>query len=105
MGKEMPMPNDAKLGLLVGVVGVIVAAVISSNRPQVAIAVQQQAAPTAFEKAQVTTDQKAAAVVGSPPVVPTVFPAELASTPVIRSKREPNATAASRSRTDDDLEP
>lgn len=110
------MPNDAKLGMLVGVVGVIAAAIATAGRtppPQAAVnvpAAQQTAAPRPAEKPVV----KPAAEVKPGPIVevtetdvrpvPADLPTELPSTPVVRTKREQVATPTSRPR-DEDLDP
>jgi hypothetical protein len=75
------MPNDAKLGLLAGVMGVIAVAIISTNRP----------APAPVAAA-------------NPPLVPMVRSPEStaldqtdhASTPVPRTRQEPDGTPAGR---------
>lgn len=111
------MPNDAKLGLLVGVIGVIAVAVMSTNKlphPQatananVPTAVQKAPAPRADEspvkQATQPTRQIEIAPEPQPVPVPTALPMELPSTPVVRTKREPVVTPASRTR-DEDVEP
>lgn len=107
------MPNDAKLGLLVGVMGVIVVAVMSANRlphPQTAANVpgshQKNAPPPHAEKAVVNlaADIKPTPMPDVRPV-PAVLPQDLPSTPVVRTKRDQVATPTSRTRDDDDLEP
>ncbi|MBA4066075.1 MAG: hypothetical protein C0501_20620 [Isosphaera sp.] len=77
------MPNDAKLGMLAGVAGVVLAAVLSANRPD------PPAAPP--------PDPPAPAE--SPAAPPT--PVALPSAPVARTKPDPVATPAARPRTDD----
>jgi len=111
------MPNDAKLGLLVGVVGVIFVAVMSGNRlprPQTAANVPSSVQKTVNAKpaektvVAVVSDVKPEPVhepIPEPHEAPAVLPMELASTPVVRTKREPVATPTSRTRGDDDLEP
>ncbi|MCE9560707.1 MAG: hypothetical protein K8U57_01505 [Planctomycetes bacterium] len=107
------MPNDAKLGLFVGVVGVIAVAVLSANRhphPQTAAnvpsSVQKSAIAKPVEKMSVAlvADAKPDPI-PEPHEAPAVLPLELPSTPVVRTKREPVATPTSRTRGDDDLEP
>lgn len=116
------MPNDAKLGLLVGVVGVVFVAVMSAKPlPQTPTAanvpapVQKAAAPPRTEKAvaPVPPDRPVVnllaeakpAPVSDPLLAPAVLPTELPSTPVVRTTREPVATPTSRPRADGDLEP
>jgi hypothetical protein len=116
------MPNDAKLGLLVGVVGVVFVAVMSA-RPvphaptaaNVPTPVQKAAAPRPTEKAVAAAppDRPVVNLLAEakptpspePHLAPAVLPIELPSTPVVRTSREPVATPASRPRTDGDLEP
>jgi len=103
------MPNDAKLGLLVGVIGVVVVAVMSANRlpPQQAVAnvptsVQKHVAPMTAAKPAPMSE---AETIPPPRLVRSPKPVELPSTPVVRTKREPIATPTSRNRDDGDLEP
>ncbi|MBA4189543.1 MAG: hypothetical protein C0467_16275 [Planctomycetaceae bacterium] len=106
------MPNDAKLGLLVGVVGVIVVAVMSANRsPQTEVAAnvpstlqKNSSAATAKPAVNLVVDANLKRIPELHPV-PAVLPVELPSTPVVRTKREPVATPTSRTRADDDIEP
>jgi hypothetical protein len=75
------MPNDAKLGLLAGVMGVIAVAIFSSNRPS-----------------------PAPATVANPPVVPVartpvssaIDRSNYASTPIPHTRQEANGTPAGR---------
>lgn len=115
------MPNDAKLGLLVGVVGVVFVAVMSAKPlPQAPTAanvpapVQKAAASLRTEKpvAPAPPDRpvvnllaEAKPAVSDPLLAPAVLPTELPSTPVVRTTREPVATPTSRPRADGDLEP
>jgi hypothetical protein len=98
------MPNDAKLGLLAGVMGVIVAAVLSAQRPVPSpganVAPPQAAAPKAVAK-PVAPEANAT----TPPRAPEALPTDLSSTPVVRTRKEPDATPASRTRNDDDIDP
>ena len=88
------MPNDAKLGLLAGVIGVIVVAVMSANRPQPAtdpgVNTPDSPSTTAAKPAE---DAKPAAPVARSP--------EPSSTPVVRTKKEPEGTPTSRTPMDD----
>jgi hypothetical protein len=85
------MTNDAKLGMLVGVLGVIVAAVLFTNASPPA-----QSQPSA---AELPAQQKAVA----PTVVTVAPPPEvksekepLPSTPVVRTRKEADAQPTSR---------
>jgi hypothetical protein len=84
------MQNDAKLGLLAGVVGVIIAATISGksaipagNSSETATGTSSQSTTTPNVKEQ---DNRSSA--------PTVLPGELAATPVARKRDD--ATELSR---------
>src|SRR5436309_5411335 len=100
------MQNDAKLGLLAGVLGVIVAGVVSADRPPQNAVGPGSPAPKQASKA--TPDAKPApgAVGDAPEAVPTpgALPGDLDSTPV-RTKKDADATPAGRTAKDDDLEP
>lgn len=93
------MPNDAKLGLLAGVIGVIAVAVVSANRPAPA---KPASAPAPVVLAPSTpssvapTDQPTVAV-GSKPAVPD----ENTAAPIARTKNEPDGTPAGRTAKDD----
>jgi hypothetical protein len=88
------MPNDAKLGLLAGVIGVIAVAVVSANRPAPA---NPTSAPVPVASAPAAPkDQPAAAVASAP-----AMPEENASEPVARTKNEPDGTPAGRTAKDD----
>lgn len=93
------MPNDAKLGLLAGVIGVIAVAVVSANRPAPpkpatvpAPVVLAPSTPSTIAP----TDQPTVAV-GSAPDVPD----DHASPPIARTKTEPDGTPAGRTAKDD----
>jgi 2-oxoglutarate dehydrogenase E1 component len=92
------MTNDAKLGLLAGVLGVIVAGTLSANRPP------QNATAPAAPAAPEPKPARAAAAAPAAPASPGALPAALDSTPV-RTRPEPDATPTSRKANDDDLEP
>ena len=79
------MTNDAKLGMLAGVLGVIVAAVLFANTPQPA-----QPQPSAAVPPLKDAPPTAAA---TPPEAST---AALPSTPVARTRKEVDAQPASR---------
>ena len=98
------MPNDAKLGLLAGVLGVLVAAVVSVQRPTPPPGANTNPPPSAPAKAVANTAPKPDAEPAAPPRTPAVLPTELPSTPVVRTKKEPDATPASRARNDDDID-
>lgn len=99
------MPNDAKLGLLAGVLGVIVAAVVSVQQPNR----ETTTTPTPLPQEDVMSTAKAGPAASAdkkgPPPSPAVLPADLAAKPVIRTRKEPDGTAASRNRNDDDIDP
>lgn len=116
------MPNDAKLGLLVGVVGVVFAAVMSAKPLPQAPTAANVPAPTPTAPVEVVTpavplaapkpvDRPVVNLIAEakptpdPLITPAILPTELPSTPVVRTKREPDATPTSRPRTDGDLEP
>jgi hypothetical protein len=88
-----PMTNDAKLGMVAGVVGVIVAAVLLSNAPPPAAQSKPGTVPEAIAK------EKLAAQPSSPGPGGTATegsPAALSSTPVIRTRKDVDAQPASR---------
>lgn len=101
------MPNDAKLGLLVGVAGVIAVAVLSANRPPAPagsagavrhdVPVQSVAKPDPEPRTEPEPGRlpelKVEAAASS---APGELPAELASTPVVRPNREPDGTPVGR---------
>jgi hypothetical protein len=97
------MPNDAKLGLLAGVLGVLVAAVASVQRPTPPPGANTSPPPSAPAKPAPKPDANAEP--SGLPRTPAVLPTELPSTPVVRTKKEPDATPASRARNDDDIDP
>jgi len=104
------MQNDAKLGLLAGVLGVIVAAVLSTHRPapQTGTTIPEAAqtvAPKTAAKATAEVKPKPDAIAIAEPG-PAVLPTDLPSTPVVRTRKEPDATPASRTtRNNDDIDP
>ena len=88
------MTNDAKLGMLAGLLGVVVAAVVFANAPPAA---QSQPGPAA----QLPPNEKPApptsAVASAQAAVPSdSYTAELPSTPVVRTRKEVDAQPASR---------
>lgn len=91
------MPNDAKLGLLTGVIGVIVAAALSLSRPP-------SGAPP---PAQAAGPRELQSATGKPTAAPaTAAPSsELAATPVVRTKKDTDATPTSRKPGNDDIDP
>lgn len=91
--RDEGMPNDAKLGLFTGVIGVIVAAAMSVNRPH----------PEAQPAVDVTGAPVAAAAPAEleKPPTPVARASEPASTPVIRTRKEPEGTPAGRTAMDD----
>ena len=80
---EEPMPNDAKLGLLAGVIGVIAAAVLSANRSVTPSPVAHAPPPAVHSPALSSPSTNA---------LNSLDPghrAEPASTPIARSARSP----------------
>jgi hypothetical protein len=91
------MPNDAKLGLLAGVIGVIVAAAVSLNRPTGAAPPVETAAPNATGKPAASAGAKAGPSGDASPTKPPDPP----STPVARTKKDVDGTPACRTPMDD----
>jgi hypothetical protein len=91
------MPNDAKLGLLVGVIGVIMAASLSLSRP-----------PTHWQLPPKTSaDVRSSPAVESTsqlPSSPIARSSEPVTTPTIRTKPDVDARPASR-QPDEDINP
>ena len=87
------MTNDAKLGMLVGVLGVIVAAVLFTNATPPAQSQPSAAEAPAQPKAAAPTVTTAATV--APPQVKSDGDA-LPSTPVARTRKESDAQPTSR---------
>jgi len=86
------MPNDAKLGLLAGVLGVIIAATISGKAPT-SLGTAGNAPPTNSQQPAPASKMQAKA---SDATTPALLPAELPTTPVIQTRPEVEATTASR---------
>jgi hypothetical protein len=84
------MKNDAKLGMLAGVLGVIVAAVLFANNPPAPDARPQANMPPEPKPQPRPKPAPTATAVPSPD-------AEPSSTPVVRTRKEPDAQPASRS--------
>lgn len=84
------MTNDAKLGMLAGVLGVIVAAVLLSNAPPRGAQSQPGASiqPTPKEKPTPTTP-------AATPATPGASPAALPSSPVARTRKDVDAQPTS----------
>lgn len=93
------MPNDAKLGLLVGVIGVIAVAVVSANRPAPAHA-PSTAAPVASATISsiIVAPKEKSSVAASTPGAQATAPV---STPISRTRTEPTGKPASRTPMDD----
>lgn len=87
------MTNDAKLGMLVGVLGVVVAAVLFGN-PAPQPTASEPPAP-AKPAALSASAPVAAAVAIAPPESPRDRP-PLPTTPVVRTRKEADAQTASR---------
>lgn len=91
------MPNDAKLGLLAGVLGVIVAAVISGKPLQQTVQhspgdIQKQSSPSSKGAAKPTAAMPAE---NSKPT-PARLPGEMATTPIGSAKGDAPATTTAR---------
>lgn len=86
------MKNDAKLGMLAGVLGVIVAAVLLANAPPPAAQSQPgTTGPPAKDKpAQPTT------TANTPPATPDANTPAMPSTPVARTRKDVDAQSTSR---------
>ncbi len=83
------MTNDSKLGMLAGVVGVIVAAVLFTKQP---------AQPTGAEPLAIQAVPTAIAPSGPPEAGPVA----MSSTPVVRTRKDVDAKPTSRRSTYDD---
>lgn len=86
------MQNDAKFGLLAGVIGVVVVAVMSANQPPAA------SNPGAGAKAEPVVAKKADE---AKPAATVAIAPEPTTSPVIRTRKELDGTAASRGKGDD----
>ena len=87
------MPNDAKLGMLVGVLGVLVAAVVLSQSPG------QPANPQAKEKAGAPATHPADTAAAR---LPPASAPEPQSSPVPRTKKDVDAQPTSRQGMDEE---
>ena len=85
------MTNDAKLGMLVGVLGVVVAASLFAQ-PTPPSASEPPKPATAAVPVSTTVAAPTAVIAAEPPREAPV----LASTPVVRTRKEPAAQTASR---------
>jgi hypothetical protein len=97
------MPNDAKLGLLAGVVGVVLAYLVLVNKPQQPpVTPPKQLNPTPAPEQNTSPPKPTTESASTPEKLPTT----LGSTPVVRTKKELDATPTSRSPNKDaDLDP
>ena len=86
------MQNDAKFGLLAGVIGVVVVAVMSANRPPAPHPAVDTSGPPS---ASVRPEQEAK------PAAPIALSPEPATSPVLRTKKELEGTSTSRGKDDD----
>lgn len=88
------MTNDAKLGMLVGVVGVVLAAVFFTKQPAQPVSAEPQAQvqPVAVPSAPSVPVSAQAALVPQADAAPARFP----STPVVRTRKEVPAQPTSR---------
>lgn len=91
------MKNDAKFGMLAGVLGVVVAAVLFANNPPPAA--QSQPAAPGEPKAKASTPMAATAPAAptTPSTATTANAAALPSTPVARTRKETDAQPTARS--------
>ncbi len=99
------MTNDAKLGLLVGVLGVIAAATIPVKSPAAlgtANSVSSAAAvqPASKDQGSAAESQKSEGPT-SHIVAPALLPADLGTTAVVRSKKEVEGTTTARTSSGD----
>ena len=79
------MPNDAKLGLLAGVLGVVIAATISGGKPPPQLGIASgPASPTSPQPAPVTKSQSKSN--GAPTIA--IAPGNPAGTPAIPTKQK-----------------
>lgn len=95
------MTNDAKLGMLVGVLGVVVAAVLFANPAPPQTAESPQPAPS---KPAAVVVAPLATSVAAAPTEPPRDREPLPTTPVVRPRKEPTAQPVSR-QPDADEEP
>jgi hypothetical protein len=86
------MPNDAKFGLFAGVIGVIVAAIVTMN---------QQPPTNPITPSPVTSTATATPNTKAKPATPDANSHEPASTPVVRTRKDPDGTTTSRAPMDD----
>lgn len=91
------MPNDAKLGLLAGVIGVIIVGAMSARQAPVDPVVPAPRADTAGARTNVPAETRLA----GPETAPVARTVEPTSTPIIRKNREPDGTPAGRTPMDD----
>ncbi len=92
------MQNDAKLGLLAGVVGVIIAATISGKSPSASGTTTNPQSGTSPQSTPVTNYQAKSNDVAATAVVP----GDSGSTPVARTKKNIDATTISRTTQDEE---
>ncbi|QJW94149.1 hypothetical protein FTUN_1668 [Frigoriglobus tundricola] len=94
------MKNDAKLGMLAGVLGVLVAAVLFANAPPAPSPQPKATGPSAKDAAPKGRPAPPAATPAAPPTPgtsPEVSTAALPSTPVGRTRKDVPAQPAARS--------
>ena len=94
------MPNDAKLGLLTGVLGVILAATIPVKSPAALGTANNTTSATSSQPSPKSAGNIAASkkTEGSTNEIapPAVLPADLGTTPVVRTKKDVEATTTAR---------
>ncbi len=91
------MKNDAKLGMLAGVLGVLVAAVLFANAPPAPNPSPSATGPSAKDAAPKGRPAPPAATPAAPVASPEVSAAALPSTPVGRTRKDVPAQPAARS--------
>jgi hypothetical protein len=90
------MPNDAKLGLLAGVVGVIIAATISGKSLPDSVDGHSPAAPSRSPASQ-SREAKPAAIAQTGELPAAALPVKAVQTSAVRTKGDVGAIVASRS--------
>jgi hypothetical protein len=91
------MKNDAKLGMLAGVLGVVVAAVLFAKAPPPEAQSRPGVADGPKTKDGAPTAAAPAPAPEASPAAPTANTAALPSTPVVRTRNEPAAQPTGRS--------
>jgi hypothetical protein len=92
------MQNDAKLGLLAGVVGVIIAATITGKAPTALGTASAPPGGTSPQSSPAANSQTKS----RDPTAAAAVPGDLGSTPVVQTKKNVDGTTASRTSPDDE---